>query len=199
MSAVQAAKQALRKDIKKAVAQLTRDQKAHQSDIVTEKFLSSKEYGKSKRVSIFISMDDEIQTDKIIKHIFQTGRLCFIPRYASKGSEMEMVRLHSLEDLQSLPKTKWNIKQPLETDQRENALQTGGLDLIVVPGLAFTMNGKRMGRGRGYYDTYLSRCRSLQNKPPITVALAFSPQILDHVPTDENDMNVDMVLFPPRS
>lgn len=36
-----------------------------------------------------------------------------------------MVRLKSMEDLQSLPKTKWNISQPLETDQREDALETG--------------------------------------------------------------------------
>ena len=42
---------------------------------------------------------------------------------------MEMVRLHSLQDLEGLPKTKWNIKQPLETDARENALQTGKLCL----------------------------------------------------------------------
>ena len=38
---------------------------------------------------------------------------------------MDMVRLKSMEDLSSLPKTKWNIAQPLETDQRENALETG--------------------------------------------------------------------------
>ena len=83
---------------------------------------------------------------------------------------------------------------------RDNVLSLvpGGLDLIVVPGLAFTVDGKRMGRGKGYYDTYLSRCKSLQDSPPITVALAFNSQIVDHVPTDKNDMNVDLILFPPR-
>ncbi|XP_069671781.1 5-formyltetrahydrofolate cyclo-ligase-like isoform X2 [Periplaneta americana] len=142
-------------------------------------------------------MDDEIQTDEIIRNIFQTGKCCFIPRYSTNSSDMEMVRLHSLQDLENLPKTKWNIKQPLESDERENALLTGGLDLVLVPGLAFTVDGRRMGRGKGYYDAFLARCRAAQRSPPFTVALAFRQQILPHVPTDDNDVNVDRVLFAP--
>jgi 5-formyltetrahydrofolate cyclo-ligase len=38
---------------------------------------------------------------------------------------MQMVRLHSLQDLETLPTTKWNIKQPPESEERENALETG--------------------------------------------------------------------------
>ncbi|PSN54621.1 5-formyltetrahydrofolate cyclo-ligase [Blattella germanica] len=163
-----------------------------------KKFLRSKEYQSSKRISVFLSMDDEIQTDKIVRDIFDTERTCFIPRYSSNGSQMEMVRLYSLQDLEDLPTTKWNIKQPLETDDRENALETGGLDLIVVPGMAFSTDGKRMGRGKGYYDAYLGRCRASQTTPPLTVALAFSQQIVDHVPTDEHDIKIDLVLFPPQ-
>ena len=57
-----------------------------------------------------------------------------------------MVRLTSWEDYLSLPTTSWNIKQPPESDaNRENALSSGGdgLDLVIVPGLAFTADGKR--------------------------------------------------------
>jgi hypothetical protein len=45
--------------------------------------LSMPEYQKSLRISVFISMDDEIQTDKIIQSIFQSRKTCFIPRYES--------------------------------------------------------------------------------------------------------------------
>ena len=38
---------------------------------------------------------------------------------------MDMVRLYSLQDLENLPRTKWNIPQPLESEERENALDTG--------------------------------------------------------------------------
>lgn len=61
---------------------------------------------------------------------------------------MTMVRIHSIKELELLPKTKWNIPQPLESEEREDCLKTGGLDLILTPGLAFTNKGWRLGRGK---------------------------------------------------
>ncbi|XP_023710447.1 5-formyltetrahydrofolate cyclo-ligase isoform X2 [Cryptotermes secundus] len=195
MSLVKTAKHMLRKDIKKMIAVMEPEEKKYQSDFVTEKLLSRPEYQKSHRISVFISMIDEIQTDKIIHNIFESGKTCFIPRYADGSRDMEMVRLYSLQDLENLPRTKWNIKQPPESEERENALETGGLDLVLVPGLAFTVNGRRLGRGKGYYDTFLNRCRATQATPPFTVGLAFSQQIVADIPTDKNDACIDLVLY----
>lgn len=53
---------------------------------------------------------------------------------------------------------RWKIKQPIEDEPREEALEhPQGLDLVLVPGLAFTRAGERLGRGKGYYDSYLAR------------------------------------------
>ena len=109
---------------------------------------------------------------------------------------MDMVRLRDLEDYDKLPRTKWNIKQPSDDDDREEALDTeGGLDLILIPGLAFTRAGARCGRGKGYYDTYLAKVHQKQGRLPATVALAFKEQILGDVPTDDHDVRIDKVLF----
>lgn len=70
-------------------------------------------------------MHDEIRTDKIVADLLASGRQCFIPRYI--GTDMDMIRLHSLEDYDSLPETSWKIKQPPDDDQRENALDTGNI------------------------------------------------------------------------
>jgi 5-formyltetrahydrofolate cyclo-ligase len=78
---------------------------------------------------------------------------------------------------------------------RSNTRVAGGLDLVLVPGLAFTVNGHRLGRGKGYYDTFLNRCRATQAAPPFTVGLAFSQQMVADVPIDENDVCVDLVLY----
>ena len=52
---------------------------------------------------------------------------------------MDMLRVHSLGDVDPLPLTSWNIRQPASADGRENPLTSGaGLDLILVPGLGFT-------------------------------------------------------------
>ncbi|KAM8780620.1 5-formyltetrahydrofolate cyclo-ligase-like isoform 3-T3 [Rhynchonycteris naso] len=139
-------------------------------------------------------MPDEIETEEIIKDIFQRGKTCFIPRYQFQSSHMDMVKLASPEEISSLPKTSWNIHQPGEDEVREEALSTGGLDLILLPGLGFDKEGNRLGRGRGYYDTYLQRCEH-QHAKPYTIALAFKEQICLQVPVDKNDMKVDEVLY----
>ncbi|XP_006208856.1 5-formyltetrahydrofolate cyclo-ligase isoform X2 [Vicugna pacos] len=140
-------------------------------------------------------MQDEIETEEIIKDIFQQGKTCFIPRYQFQSSHMDMVRLASPEEISSLPRTSWNIPQPGEDEVREEALSTGGLDLIFMPGLGFDNHGNRLGRGKGYYDTYLKRCLQSQDGKPYTLALAFREQICPQVPVDENDVKVDEVLY----
>lgn len=92
--------------------------------------LAHSQYQKSKRISIFLSMHDEIETEDIIKDIFQRGKTCFIPRYQPQSSHMDMVRLASPEEVSSLPKTCWNIPQPGEEEVREEALSTG--ELVVL-------------------------------------------------------------------
>ncbi|XP_015274749.1 PREDICTED: 5-formyltetrahydrofolate cyclo-ligase isoform X2 [Gekko japonicus] len=144
-------------------------------------------------------MSDEVQTAEIIKDIFQQGKECFIPQYKLCSNHMDMVKLASYEEIASLPLTSWNIHQPAESDARENALSVAdGLDLILMPGLGFDKTGNRLGRGKGYYDTYLERCTHHPKGKPYTIALAFKEQICDVVPVSENDMKVDEVLFEPN-
>ena len=141
-------------------------------------------------------MDDEINTETILADVLTGGKQCYIPRYEPGSSKMEMVRLRDLEDYERLPRTKWNIKQPGLGEEREEALEAG-LDLILVPGLAFTRTGARCGRGRGYYDAYLARVTStLASSPPLTIALAFNEQLLEELPTESHDCNIDIVITP---
>ena len=70
--------------------------------------------------------------------LYSRGKKCYIPRYFTDGSgrDMEMVLLRDWADYESLPTTKWNIKQPVEDEKREEALDTDrGLDLILIPGV----------------------------------------------------------------
>uniref|UniRef100_A0A8D0H9H3 5-formyltetrahydrofolate cyclo-ligase n=1 Tax=Sphenodon punctatus TaxID=8508 RepID=A0A8D0H9H3_SPHPU len=152
-------------------------------------------YQESQRIAVYLSMRDEVQTDDIIKDIFQQGKECFIPQYKPRSNHMDMVKLASYEEISSLPVTSWNIHQPGSDDVREEALTTGGLDLILLPGLGFDKNGNRLGRGKGYYDTYLERCMQHPKGKPYTIALAFKEQICDSVPATENDIQVDEIVY----
>ncbi|KAM6181521.1 5-formyltetrahydrofolate cyclo-ligase isoform 1-T1 [Erethizon dorsatum] len=193
-AAVSGAKRRLRAELKRRLAALSAEERRRQSRLLTQKVIAHSQYQKSKRISIFLSMQDEIETEEIIKDIFQQGKTCFIPRYQFQSNHMDMVKLASPDEISSLPKTSWNIPQPGEGDVREEALSTGGLDLIFMPGLGFDKQGNRLGRGRGYYDAYLQRCLQLPGPKPYTIALAFKEQLCHQIPVGEHDMRVDEVL-----
>ena len=189
------AKTALRQEMRKKIATLIQEDKVAQSKAVTEKILKSDAYSRAVSLSIYLHMDDEIKTLDILKHSFEKGKTIYIPRYFMGGNHMEMVRLYDMKDYENLPVTKWNIKQPKDDEQRPEALDVKSLDLILVPGMAFTSSGFRLGRGKGYYDAYLAKAKSLGLKPK-TIALAFNEQVLTEIPTDNHDMSIDEVIYP---
>ncbi|XP_044177560.1 5-formyltetrahydrofolate cyclo-ligase-like isoform X3 [Acropora millepora] len=184
--AINEAKKVLRREIKKRITTMSDELKLKESISIVNELIGMEEYKLSRRISVYLSMPSEVQTEGILKDIFQTKKDCFVPCYI--GSNMDMVKLDSMKDFFSLPLTSWNIRQPAEDDEREEALLSGGLDLIVVPGLGFTKHGLRLGRGKGYYDSYIKKCTDKCEKKPYLVGLAFSTQICDDLPVTERDM-----------
>jgi 5-formyltetrahydrofolate cyclo-ligase len=63
-------------------------------------------------------------------------------------------------------------------------------DLVIVPGLAFTARGERLGQGGGWYDRFLSAVRS----DCATVGVCFDDQVVDELPTEPHDVVVDHVV-----
>lgn len=77
----------------------------------------------------------------------------------------------------------------------------GGLDLVVLPGMAFTTSCKRLGHGKGYYDTYLAKhkqwCRDQGlDKSVSLVGVALLEQLVDNIPYEPHDRLLDAVIVP---
>ncbi|CAO1309988.1 unnamed protein product [Diamesa hyperborea] len=193
-------KVALRKQIKSAVKLMTLDNRVEQSNKITQKLLQMPEYKHAKRVSIYLSTEYEVNTIEVLKDMLQKQKEVFVPTY--RGNIMEMVKLNDMKDYESLPMTKWKIKQPNVEDDRENAMENAPLDLILMPGVAFTTCGGRCGHGMGYYDKYLDRYfqkytqQSTGNNKTLLYGLAFLEQIVDEseLPLDEFDYPLDSVV-----
>ncbi|XP_023375816.1 5-formyltetrahydrofolate cyclo-ligase isoform X2 [Pteropus vampyrus] len=133
-AAVRSAKRSLRAELKQRLRTVSAEERLRQSRLLTQKVIAHSQYQKSKRISIFLSMQDEIETEEIIKDIFQQGKTCFIPRYQFQSNHMDMVKLASPEEIFSLPKTSWNIHQPGEDEVREEALSTAYCMETVIHG-----------------------------------------------------------------
>ncbi|GFT38522.1 5-formyltetrahydrofolate cyclo-ligase [Nephila pilipes] len=194
--ALQAAKKALRTRLKDILKNLPEEEKSRQSEIVVNKLFQNKKYQESKRVSVYLSRDIEVDTRTVLANIFGSGKECFIPTYDSKSTSMIMVKLHSFQDYENLPVTSWNIKQPQYSDDLQDALATGGIDLVIVPGIGFTIGGQRIGNGKGYYDVYLKQCKEKMGGKFSTVALAFQEQVVPSIPVSDHDIMIDEVICP---
>ena len=66
------------------------------------------------------------------------------------------------------------------------------LDFVLVPGIAFDLQGRRLGRGKGYYDRLLAEVRGK------TCGVAFDEQIVDEIPVEPHDIHVNCILTPTR-
>eukprot|EP00055_Hartaetosiga_balthica_P000874 m.137661 g.137661 ORF g.137661 m.137661 type:complete len:213 (-) comp12100_c0_seq1:95-733(-) len=197
---MQSVKKAFRKEMKLAVAAISPSQKESLSHLLFTRLVALKEFSAATRIAYFLSMDDEIRTKEMIEHSFNHGKTCFVPRYTK--TDMNMYKIFDMDDVSTLPRTKWDIQQPEDDlEAREDPIQTDGLDIIIVPGLGFGRDGGRLGRGGGYYDQYLERFKEAlpEQKQPLLIAVTFDCQLHDTVPTSNHDRKVHVIITPTQT
>ncbi|PSN69194.1 5-formyltetrahydrofolate cyclo-ligase-like protein [Corynespora cassiicola Philippines] len=180
------------------------------------------EYQAASRISVYLSMPSgEISTTGIVHHALQQGKRVFIPytyrpstqRDGQPKSIMDMVELQSMADFESLKPDGWGIPTPSEESiaSRANSFGTtgvtdgadfhvvpegSGLDLIIMPGMAFDSAFGRLGHGKGFYDYFLQRCHKI-SQMPFRVGLSLAEQMLppdSTVPMDASDYRLDALI-----
>ena len=137
----------LRKKILQAMKTLSQEQKQAMDRVLTEGFLQHPFYQEAKTIATYLSFPHEFQTQELIEQALKDGKKVLIPKTYPKG-RMEFVVYHP----QQLVKTSFGL---LEPQGDLEVVEPSQIDLIHVPGLAFTTEGYRIGYGGGYYDRYL--------------------------------------------
>ena len=140
-------KSELRKQVLHEMKAIPREQKQFIDQALTERFLQHPFYQEVKTIATYLSFPHEFQTQELIKQVLKDGKKVLIPKTYPKG-RMEFVTY----DPQQLAKTSFGL---LEPQGDLEVVDPSQIDLIHVPGLAFTKEGYRIGYGGGYYDRYL--------------------------------------------
>ena len=191
---IKASKRSLRKDILMKLSGLTYDQILGSSRAVVDRIVSCPAYIKASHVSIFVSLPTELQTDMLIKRAFVDQKIVSIPMVTG-SSDIFMIRLKGYEDVAGLEPSYLGIRQP-KVGFRTMEDFTIPIDLIIVPGLAFSPTGERLGRGRGCYDKFFSRLADSRKTPSILMGVCSDEQILPHIPVEEHDYRMHYVVAP---
>lgn len=139
----------------------------------------------SQTVMAYYSLPDEVFTHQLVDDLLAVGKTVVLPRVID-SERMELRRYTGPQDLQE---GTLHIMEPVGEPFTDYHL----IDVALIPGVAFDAGGHRLGRGRGYYDRFLSSHLS-----PLTshllIGICFDFQKVDVVPYDANDIPVDMVI-----
>ena len=170
----------LRKKVLHEMKAVPQEQKQAMDRVLTERFLKHPFYQEAKVIATYLSFPHEFQTQELIEQALKDGKKVLIPKTYSKG-RMEFV----VYDPQQLKKTSFGL---LEPQGDLEVVDPSQIDLIHVPGLAFTKEGYRIGYGGGYYDRYL------ENFAGQTMSTIYPCQIQDFN-SEDHDIAVQEVLI----
>ncbi len=162
-------------------------------------------YKKANMILAYMPMPEEVDITPIIKNALILGKYVAVPRIINGTNDMDFYLLENsasgeesdIKEFENqLERGVFGIREPKEylkklsiSDIRKISYEKGCL--ILVPALAFEHSGARLGRGKGFYDKFLS---ALKGSPVISCGVCFNFQILDSVPTETNDFAVDYIL-----
>ena len=174
----------LRKQVLYEMKAISQEQKQFIDQALTEQLLQHPFYQEAKIIASYLSFPHEFQTQELIEQALRDCKKVLIPKTYSKG-RMDFV----IYDPQQLVKTSFGL---LEPQGDLGVVDASQIDLVHVPGLAFTMEGYRIGYGGGYYDRYL------KHFPGHTLSTVYPCQIRDFIPED-HDIPVQEVLIDERN
>ena len=142
---------------------------------------------KASSILFFASMPDEVDLWPLLDEALAGGKIAALPRYNSAINDYQACRVQNHAG--DVGPGQFGIREPkLHCPE----IPVERLGLILVPGLAFDHFGRRLGRGRGFYD------RLLAGIPGTKCGVAFDEQIVETVPAVKSDVAMDYVLTPTR-
>ena len=177
---VRETKRQLRRRMLERQRALPADYAESASAAIQRHILSLPEYRKAVSLFTYISMPREVSTALIIRQALADGKRLYVPKCI--GGEMLAVRLR---DPWQLRPGSYGIPEPIDHSETAAADE---LDLILVPCVSASPDGKRLGHGAGYYDRFLKAGSDR------TFCLCFREMLLGDIPVEEHDIRMAHVI-----
>ncbi len=132
----------------------------------------------AKSVGAYYSIGSEVKTQDILQEILQSGKEIALPKVVKK--DLVFKKINSFLDLEQ---GNFSVMEP-----KADCKDVKKIEVIIVPAIALTRNGYRLGYGFGYYDRYLS------GKKSKTIALSYSKQVIRSFPYSDYDVRIDCIV-----
>lgn len=162
------------------------------SRAILERFIALPEYAASKTTMWYVDVRAEVRTRHHLGDALKSGRKIVVPYCTVDDKGANKLGLWHLTSMDELVVGKWSILEPRRErwGDPHKTVDPLELDLVMVPGVAFTHDGARLGNGQGYYDRLLDHVRP---DAPL-IALAYECQLFPELAVSPHDVFMDKVI-----
>ncbi|GAB5604139.1 5-formyltetrahydrofolate cyclo-ligase [Sideroxyarcus sp. TK5] len=184
---IQARKLTLRQRIIAARENLAASERLRLSHAILGAVSGLPVYQQASTVLGYLNFGAELATEVWLEQALRDGKRVLLPRVNRASKHLDLYQIQDLR--QDVAPGSWGIREPLiERCIKEEA--PGTIDFILLPGVAFTRNGGRLGYGGGFYDRLLAR---MPHRPAL-VAAAFGLQVVEDIPLEDTDRAVEWLV-----
>ena len=172
-------KRKIRQAVRAEIAKLSDEEKKHLSAQIFSELYNSNKVSNASVIALFISLPDEPQTANFIEQLLSKNKRVVVPRI--EGEEMNFYDIS-----EGVSEGAFGIMEPIAT----TPIEPSEIDVMIVPGVAFTRQGARLGRGKGFYDKYLSH----NSFRAYTIGVCYPCQVVENLPTEPHDKQLDLIV-----
>ena len=163
------------------------------SDNICRKIEKSDCFIKAPLILAYMPLNDEVDLTSLFTRVFELNKKLALPRIIPDTNKMDF---YLTDENLSVKKGSFEIMEP-EANEK-NLIRPDSLPdetLILVPGRAFTKEGCRLGRGKGFYDIWLSKIPQDKKNRVHLAGICFPQQIVESIPCDEHDIKMNSVVY----
>jgi 5,10-methenyltetrahydrofolate synthetase len=189
---MQTIKQSIRKNLQSLREQLPAAVRTAHSAAITERLLQLPQYRQAGTVLGYMNFGAEFASDLWIQQALADGKKLVLPRVNRHTKQLDLYWVNDLEN--QLAPGLWGIREPL-VERCERLATLNEVEFALLPGVAFTRDGARLGYGGGFYDKLLAHLREQNGTHrPALVAAAFALQIVEQIPQEDTDIKVEWIV-----
>ncbi len=182
----EAGKKGTREAVRKIRDSMPAKEVEQKSTAIVARLLQLREYTGAKTVLFYAAKGNEVQIAAAIRDAFVKGKNVLLPVTDTDNKIIYAAAIANYPD--DLEKAAFGLMEP----KLKNPFK-GGIDLVVMPGVAFERHGHRLGYGHGYYDKFLHSLRK-ENPNVVAVAVAYDFQIVETLPSGSHDQRMDAII-----
>ena len=162
------------------------------STAITERLLQLPEYRQAATVLGYMNFGAEFASELWVEQALAGGKRLALPKVNHHTRQLELYWVHDLK--KQLAEGLWKIREPIiERCERLDTLN--GVEFALLPGVAFTRDGARLGYGGGFYDKLLAHLKGRNGThQPVLAAAAFALQVVEHIPQEATDIKVEWII-----